>query len=135
MRIWTLHLPPGASLRAAVPPTAAARSPRLLPEGFSLWALLFGPLWLLRHGCWLAALGAFALLAACAFVPDPLGTPLALGVQAMLGLHGHDLRRWTLGRRGWTLAHVVLGADEDAALARAIAAEPRLGPLYAAEWR
>jgi hypothetical protein len=130
MRAYTLHLPPGASLQAAVPSTAAKGIPRLLPEGFAFWAFLLGPLWLFWHRCWLAGLGALGLLIAARFLPDPWGGPMMLGIQLLLGLHGQDLRRWTLRRRGWTLAHIVFGADLEAAQLRALAAEPRLAALY-----
>lgn len=141
MRSWTLHLPPGAALPrpGSVPSTepaeVPARPPLLLPERFSVWAFLFGPFWLFRHRCWLAGLAALALAVGAAFLPDPWGAPVSIGLQILLGLHGHDLRRWTLARRGWTLARVVLGADEDAAVARAVTQEPRLVPMFAAEWR
>lgn len=141
MRTWTLHLPPGAALprSGAVPSTEAPsvpeKPPRLLPERFAFWALVFGPLWLFYHRCWLAGLGALALAVGFAFVPDPWGASLSLGLQILLGLHGHDLRRWTLERRGWTLARVVLGHDEETAIARALQQDPRLAAAFAAEWR
>lgn len=130
MRIWTVHLPPGAA-PASVPTTAApAAAPVLVREGFSSLALLFGPLWLFAHRCWLAGVAAALALALAAALPPPWDAGLAIGVQLLLGLHGQDLRRWTLARRGWRLAHVVAGADEEAALLRLLAADPRLLPLF-----
>lgn len=115
MRAWTVHLPPDAA------------EPVLLREGFSVWALLFGPLWLLWHRCWLAALGALVLAVALAF----LMPPLTLALAVLLGLHGQDLRRWTLARRGWRLAHVVMARDEEAALARLLSRAPMLRARWA----
>ena len=43
MRIYTAHLHP-------------SRQPKLLLEGWSWGAFLFGPLWLLLEGAWIAAL-------------------------------------------------------------------------------
>ncbi|WP_051212240.1 DUF2628 domain-containing protein [Rubritepida flocculans] len=131
MRAYTVLLPPGAA-RGSVPATAPpAEAARLIPEGFSWLAFLFGPLWLAAHRCWAAALGAFLLTLFALVLPAPLDGPALLGLHLLLGLHSHDLRRWTLTRRGWRLAHVVLASGEEAALARALAAEPRLAPLFA----
>ena len=134
MQSWTVHLPPGAS-RACVPTTGAKAAPVLIREGFSFWAFLFGPLWLFANRCWLAGLAVVLALVAFAFMPAPYGFALSLTLQLLLGFHGQDLRRWTLVRRGWTLAHVVLGQDAEGALARLLQNEPRLLPLYASELR
>jgi hypothetical protein len=107
----------------------------LIREGFSFWAFLFGPFWLFWHRACLAGLGVLAGLVAVNFLPDPYGIALALAAHLLLGFQGQDLRRWTLSRRGWSLAHVVLAESADGALARLLQAEPRLLPLYAAEAR
>ena len=106
MHSWTVHLPPGP-----------ARAPVLIPEGFSLWACLFGPLWLFAKGAWLAGVVVLAVLVGVEFLPMPWGMAVALAIHLLLGWHGNDLRRWTLARRGWSFAHLVLGADADSALA------------------
>lgn len=134
MRSWTVHLSPGTA-RASVPVIGATAPPVLIREGFSLWAFLFGPLWLFANRCWLAGLAVMLALVALAFVPAPYGFALSLTLELLLGFHGQDLRRWTLTRRGWTLAHVVLGQDAEGALARLLQNEPRLLPLYASELR
>ncbi|MBY0338153.1 MAG: DUF2628 domain-containing protein [Acetobacteraceae bacterium] len=133
MRAWTVHLPPGAPQAAgAVPATAAPAAgtpPLLLREGFSWAALVFGPLWLLRHRCWLAGLGTLAVILGGGAL---MGAPWTLGAHLLLGFHGQDLRRWTLARRGWRLAHVVVGADEDSALARLLLNQRHLVPAFSA---
>jgi len=134
MQSWTVHLPPGTN-RASVPITGTKAAPVLIREGFSLWAFLLGPLWLLANRCWLAGIAVTLALGALAFLPAPYGFALSLTLALLLGFHGQDLRRWTLARRGWTLAHVVLGQDAEGALARLLQAEPRLLPLYASELR
>ena len=132
MRFFTVHLPPGAS-PASVPTTGRpAAAPVLLREGYTFWGFLFGPFWLLWHRCWLAGLGLLGLSLALAPLPAPWDGPALLGLHAMIGLHGQDLRRWTLARRGWRLAHVVAGPDEEAALLRLLGAVPRLAPLFCA---
>ncbi len=122
MRIWTVHLPRGAT--ASVP---ARRAPVLVPEGFSWGAFLFALPWLLLHRLWLEAMaytGVVLLLAA--FVPEEFGLPVALASQFLLGAHAQDLRRAALARRGRPAAHVVAAADADTALARLLDARPDL---------
>jgi hypothetical protein len=131
MRAWTVHLPPGAA-RGSVPATGAMTgTARLVPEGFSWLALLFGPLWLAAQRCWWAAAGAFVVMLFALVLPEPFDGAALLGLHLLLGFHGQDLRRWTLARNGYTLAHVVLARDEEMALARTLAAKPQLLPLFA----
>jgi hypothetical protein len=54
----------------------------LVPEGFSWWAALFTVLWALYHG-----------------------------YMAVVGYLANDWRRWFLARRGYRMAHVVIGAN------------------------
>ena len=132
MRSWTVHLPPGAGC-GSVPATGLGKPPLLIPEGFSFWAFLFGPFWLFVHRAWLVGFVVLIGLVVLNMLPDPYGIALALAAHLLLGFQGQDLRRWTLARRGWSLAHVVQGRDAEGALARLLQAEPRLLPLYAAE--
>jgi len=81
---------------------------RLIPEGFSVWGFLLGPLWLLRHGAW-----PFAIAAAAAWALAPWA--VWPGVAVLTGLCGHDARRAMLAWRGWRLAGVVLAGDRDQA--------------------
>ncbi len=115
MRVYTAHLRPRAA-------------PVLVPEAFSVAALVFGPLWLMIHRAWIAgvlALVLWGLLALIAgSVPEVLLVLLAL--HWSLGLWGQDLRRWSLARQGYLLAHIVAAADQDAALARLFARRPDL---------
>ncbi|ONG53200.1 hypothetical protein BKE38_13015 [Pseudoroseomonas deserti] len=135
MRGWTVHLPAGMaamSPRASVPATGAARSRppagpglALVPEGFSFSAFLFGPLWLLRHGQWLAVLLWLAVAVLLALLLPEALRDLGLGLLALLtGLQAQDIRRWTLARQGRPVAGVVLARDADAALARALEGRP-----------
>jgi hypothetical protein len=118
MRIYTAHLAPG-------------RASRLVPEGFSLGAFVFGPLWLFAHRAWLAGVIALALLIVLGLLagsmPDS-STPsiLLLGYAALLGWNGRDLCRWSLARQGYEESHILAGRDGDAAYARLIARDPTL---------
>ncbi len=106
--------------------TRPASVPVLVPERFSWGAAIFGPFWLLAHRAWIAGIVALlaALLATRATPEWRLALAVALG--ALLGLFGHDLRRWSLARRGFLLAHVVAARDRDAALARLLTVRPDL---------
>ena len=42
MALWSVHLP------RALPPEAA-ESAVFVRDGFAFWAVVFGPLWFLRH--------------------------------------------------------------------------------------
>ena len=113
MRVYSAH-------------TRAGRIPVLVPERFSWGAAIFGPLWLFAHRAWIA--GIVALLAAllASLAPPEWRWALAVALGALLGLFGHDLRRWSLGRRGFLLAHVVAARDRDEALARLLGRRPDL---------
>jgi hypothetical protein len=114
MRIFTSH----------IRPTGA---PLLVPEGFSLWAALFGPLWFLVHRAWIPATLCLAAGLMAGRAGDMLGSPApALGLILLQGLLGRDLQRWSLGRAGYAQGPVVSGADRDTALARLLDAHPAL---------
>jgi hypothetical protein len=103
--------------------------PVMVPEGFSWLAAVFGPLWLLARGVWIAAIIALtAGLAIGALAPAELGGALGLLLAWLQGLFGHDLRRWSLERRGFALVQVVAARDEDAAFVRLLDARPDLAP-------
>ena len=91
MRFWTGHLRPGTR-------------PVLVREGFAWGALLFGPLWLAAHRAWIpAALSLAAGILILALAAGPAATALLLVLAVWLGLSGHDLRRWSMRQRGFTL--------------------------------
>jgi Protein of unknown function (DUF2628) len=114
VKVFTAHLKPQAP-------------PCLVREGFSFWAFLFGPWWLLAHGAWvpgLLVLVADGLLGW--LVPAPASLPVELAAAVLTGLYGQDLRRWSLALHGWILAAVVAGQTEDAAFARLLTVRPEL---------
>ncbi|WP_419758352.1 DUF2628 domain-containing protein [Acidisoma sp.] len=118
MRIFTAHLAPG-------------RAPRLIREGFSLGAFLFGPVWLFAQRAWVAGIIALAVLIGLGVVASVLNGSnlpliLLLGYAALLGWNGRDLCRWSLARQGYEESHVLAGRDSDAAYARLITRDPTL---------
>jgi hypothetical protein len=113
MRTWTVHLHPD-------------HAPALVAESFSWGAALFGPLWLFARRAWIA--GALVLAADIALGVAPIDPLLravtALALAWLLGLWGQDLRRWSLARRGYRLAHVVAAPSADAATLRLLEQRP-----------
>lgn len=109
MRIYTTH--------------RRAEQLRLVPEGGSLAALVFGPVWLAVHGAWLAALaGAIVELLLGRAVGSHLLAPWSVACLACvvvgIGMFGQDLRRLELAAGGFVPAGVVAGRSVDEALLR-----------------
>ena len=117
MAIYTVHEPPSRIGAAAPDPERYV----FVRDGFSFWAFVFGPLWMLRHRMWLVLLltivvslaldAAIRFAGASAFVIGCVGFLLSL----LIGLEASSLRRFTLQRRGWRYAGVVAGEDREAA--------------------
>jgi uncharacterized protein DUF2628 len=113
MAIYTVHEPP---LRA---PARSAPEPEgfiFVRDGFSFAALLFGPLWMLRHRMWLALLGYGVVVAALSLVlklqaSAGVGSIVWALVALLLGFEAGTLRRFTLGRRGYRNIGIVVGDD------------------------
>jgi hypothetical protein len=106
------------------------RPPVLVREGFSWGAFFFGPLWLIWHRAWAAAVVVICVAVFIALrLPQPLHAPLLVLLAATLGIFGNDLRREVLARRGYVQAHVLAARDGDAAFARLLAARPELTVL------
>lgn len=119
MKFWTAHLRAGAE-------------PVLVREGFSWGALIFGWIWMLLHRAWIPALLLFAAgVIVAALTTDGIRLVLIGVIAAIQGLFGNDLWRWSLERRGYTLAHVVAARDPDGALARLLQRRPDLAEALA----
>lgn len=114
MKTWTVH-------------ARAGRMPVLVKEGFSLWAALFGPFWLLAQRAWIAGVLLLCLdLGSTLLLPDRYGTIVSLGLAWAMGVFGRDIIRWSLARRGYVLADVVAATAEDLAFGRILTARPAL---------
>lgn len=106
MKTFTTHLRPGAV-------------PVLVCEGFSIWAALFGWLWLLWQRAWIPAALVFAAdLLMVRVGASSTGGAICLGLVVLQGLLGRDMVRWSLARRGFTPGPIVAARDHDTALAR-----------------
>jgi hypothetical protein len=117
MSVYTVHEPPMRAGAAAADVECFA----FVRDGFSWWAFLFAPLWMLRHRMWLVLIG-YVVIAGAIEVPVKLsGAPasaasvIGLLLGLLVGLEAGTLRRFTLHRRGWKNLGVVSGDDlEDA---------------------
>jgi len=117
MSVYTVHEPP---LRAGAAAPDVERF-AFVRDGFSWWAFLFAPLWMLRHRMWLVLIG-YIVVAAAIEIPVRLsGAPavaaslIGILLGLLVGFEAGTLRRFTLNRRGWKTLGVVSGDDlEDA---------------------
>jgi hypothetical protein len=90
-------------------------------DGFSFWAFLLAPLWMLRHRMWLVLASYVGIMAVVETIIIALGASrtsvafVAFLISLLVGLEAGTLRRITLTRRGWKNVGVVSGDDvEDA---------------------
>lgn len=117
MATFTVHEPPPKGR------TALEQADRILfvRDGFAWGAALFNVVWMLRHRLWLVLvlyLAAVVLLLvglAAADVPSSYVGAAQIGLSLLLGLEGAALRRWTLRRRGWREAAVVVAPSREEA--------------------
>jgi hypothetical protein len=116
MPVYTVHAPSnyGDDLRATDKFT-------FVRDGFHLWAMVFGPFWLIWNRLWVAAFGWIVLMAVLEIVLARLGAgSVAIAsadflVAILLGLEAASLQRWTLSRRNWRQLDIVVADDADAA--------------------
>jgi hypothetical protein len=116
MSVYTVHEAP-----ARVSASSAAERFIFVRDGFSWWAFLFAPLWMLRHRMWLVLIGYVVICGGIEAALVTFGASrtavsiVGLLISLLVGLEASTLRRLTLGRRGWTNVGVISGADvEDA---------------------
>src|SRR5438876_10849371 len=103
MSIYTVYEPPLKAHESAPAPERFV----FVRDGFSFWAFLLAPLWMLWHRLWLVFLGycvlAIALQAGLQAIGASFGVRLTAGALLALlaGLEAARLRRSTLAGRGW----------------------------------
>ena len=116
MAVYTVHEPPPRGASAPEPERFV-----FVRDGFSFWALLFGPLWMLRHRMWLVLIGYVLLVSVLGWVLRQANAPIAVGflintlLSLLIALEASTLRRFTLARAGFTNVGIVVGDDLDLA--------------------
>ena len=117
MAVYTVHEPPLKQYDAAGDPDRFA----FVRDGFSFWAFLLGPLWMLRHRMWLVLIGYLVLVVGLQVglqrlgVEDAVPAVAGLLVALLIGFEAGTLRRFTLARRRWTNIGVIVGDDREVA--------------------
>jgi len=117
MPTYTVHAPPS---RQGEIESAPERF-RYVRDGFSLWAFLIPPLWLLAYRLWLALLiyaaGYSLIEVGLSFLRASWSVQLLVTILIglLMGLEASSIERWTLGRRGWKTLGFVVAADEETA--------------------
>ena len=90
-------------------------------DGFSFWAFLLAPWWMLRHRLWLALVCYVILAVALSVALRLIGTSAAVAIIAgalfslLVGFEAATLRRFGLARRGWRNVGIVVGDDVESA--------------------
>lgn len=115
MAVYTVHQPPLKKNETEPNPERFA----FVRDGFSFWAFLLGPLWMLRHRMWLVLLGYIVVAVAIQVGLQRIGVSSS-GIAAasfllavLVGLEAGTLRRFTLGRRRWQSLGTVVGSDRE----------------------
>jgi hypothetical protein len=117
MSVYTVYEPPLKAHESAPDPERFV----FVRDGFSFWAFLLAPFWLLRYRLWLAFIGyvivAIALQIALRWIgASPTVTVIVAALFSLLvGFEAATLRRFTLSRRGWRNVGLVVGDDIDSA--------------------
>ena len=96
----------------------------LIMEGFCWSASILSVIWTLWHRMWWVGLGLVGVVLVmygiiCALGMDALAACFfVIGMALLYGFLANDLRRWSLARVGFLENGVILGDNQDKALAR-----------------
>ncbi len=116
MKIYTVHL--------RQPEQGYSSEIILILEGFSWRAFFLNIIWSLWHRMWWISLGLVCLFVIVFGIVYTLGMDafaaysFGVGMASVYGLVANDLRRWSLARVGFIEDGVILGDNQDKALAR-----------------
>lgn len=116
MAVYTVHEPPPKRYESSDPDRFA-----FVRDGFSIWATLLGPLWMLRHRMWLAVFCYVAIVVALEIglrslgVSDAVSITVGVLLALLVGFEAGTLRRFTLARRKWTNIGIIVGDDLETA--------------------
>src|ERR1700730_15446071 len=117
MSVYTVHIPPSTRRGSASGPERFV----FVRDGFSFWAFLLAPLWMLWHRLWLVFVG-YIVLAILLQIGLPMIGASAAGMftagallALLVGFEAATLRRLTLARRHWKNIGIVVGDDAETA--------------------
>jgi len=115
MAVYTVHQPPAHH----ADPLPDAERIVFVRDGFSFWAFLVAPIWMLWHRMWLVLLGYVVVLGAVDTALAVIGASrtamsvVGLFIALLIGLEASTLRRFSLRRRRFRNVGVVSGADRE----------------------
>ena len=113
----------------------------LIKDGFNWPAFLLAVPWALWHRMWIVALGLIVVQVVLGLLPGLVGLGetvsgvLSLGLAVAIGLTGADMRDWSLRRRGYVAADVVVAENREMAERRFLESRPQLTAAMAAAVR
>jgi hypothetical protein len=117
MSIYTVHEPPLKADDSTPDPERFA----FVRDGFSFWAFLLTPLWMLWHRLWLVftsyIIVAIALQVGLVLIGAPLAVRITVWVllSLLIGFEAATWRRFGLSRRRWKNVGIVVGDDRESA--------------------
>jgi hypothetical protein len=117
MSVYTVYEPPLRAADAGVDPERFV----FVRDGFSFWAFVLAPVWILMHRLWLVLVlylvGAAVVQVGFWFAGASMGIRYAVGIllSLLVGLEAATLWRWTLRRRGWRNIGLVVADDVETA--------------------
>lgn len=88
-------------------------------DGFSVFAFVLPPIWMLANRLWLVlffyvlVLGAAHGLITLFEVPEHWRYYASLAINLLVGFEADSLQRWTLDRRSWRMVGTVSGTNFD----------------------
>jgi len=114
MSIYTVYEPPLKAHESAPDPERFV----FVRDGFSFWAFLLAPWWMLRHRLWLALVCYVILAVALSVALRLIGVSATVAgalFSLLVGFEAATLRRFGLARRGWRNVGIVVGDDVESA--------------------
>jgi hypothetical protein len=130
---YTVHLPPAGR--------AEDEAIQFVPDSFSPLAFFFPWAWFPLQRMWLVTLAYLALMGltvlalSLAGLSPLLRTMITTTLSLLIGLEATNLKRWTLGRRGWREVAVVVAGSQDEAERRYFAERGAAAPAVRTEPR
>jgi Protein of unknown function (DUF2628) len=128
MPVYTVHAPRSYGTDVRTTPDRVV----FVRDGFSIWAFLLGPVWLIWNRLWLALCGYIALQLAIEFALRFIHATqdtrffVMFVIALLMGLEASTLRRWTLARRKWRQLDVVVARNREEAERRFFGRQPPL---------
>lgn len=92
---------------------------KFVRDGFSLFAFILPPVWMLANRLWLVLVGYLIILGLVYLTLDGLGIAThwnryaVMALNLIIAFEADSLIRWTLERRGWRLVGSVSGDNFD----------------------